>query len=193
MSKSSDLDAAVEAKVIVDPDAELVKQAQLELPYKTRAYEALMKRHEQLLHRVCLRFLGNPEDARDISQEVMIKVFGYLPRFEGRSMFKTWLIQIARNTCFTMQAKLKRQREMRELLEHEVDENSGDRIITEAMDVNTILDSLNKQDKEILVLRYIAELQFDEIAEVCDISLSAAKMRFYRASEAVKKKMEGSV
>jgi len=189
MTKLTDADTVVEARVIVDPDIELVKQAQKELPYRATAYEALMKRHDQLLFRVCYRLLGNPDDARDVSQEVMIKVFGYLPKFEGRSMFKTWLMQIARNTCFTMQAKLKRQRELRDILEYETDENAGDRIMTEAMDIDTILSTLNKQDKEILVMRYMAELQFDEIAEVCDISLSAAKMRVYRATEALKKKM----
>ena len=189
MTKLTDADTVVEARVIVDPDIELVKQAQQELPYRATAYEALMKRHDQVLFRVCYRLLGNPDDARDVSQEVMIKVFGYLPKFEGRSMFKTWLMQIARNTCFTMQAKLKRQRELRDILEYETDENVGDRIMTEAMDIDTILSTLNKQDKEILVMRYMAELQFDEIAEVCDISLSAAKMRVYRATEALKKKM----
>lgn len=189
MTQLTETDTVEKARVIVDPDVELVKQAQKELPYRATAYEALMKRHDQLLYRVCYRLLGNPDDARDVSQEVMIKVFGYLPKFEGRSMFKTWLMQIARNTCFTMQAKLKRQRELRDILEHETDEGAGDRILTEAMDVDTILSTLNKQDKEVLVMRYIAELQFDEIAEVCDISLSAAKMRVYRATEALKKKM----
>jgi len=189
MTQLTETDTVEKARVIVDPDVELVKQAQKELPYRATAYEALMKRHDQLLYRVCYRLLGNPDDAKDVSQEVMIKVFGYLPKFEGRSMFKTWLMQIARNTCFTMQAKLKRQRELRDILEHETDEGAGDRILTEAMDVDTILSTLNKQDKEVLVMRYIAELQFDEIAEVCDISLSAAKMRVYRATEALKKKM----
>lgn len=183
-------DTVDKARTIIDPDAELVRQAQRELPYRVTAFEALIKRHEQLLYRVCYRLLGNPDDASDISQEVMIKVFGYLPKFEGRSMFKTWLMQIARNTCFTMQSKLKRQRELRDILEQDADASAGDRIITEAMDVDTILSSLNKQDREVLVMRYIAELQFDEIAEVCDISLSAAKMRVYRATESLKKKMD---
>jgi RNA polymerase sigma-70 factor (ECF subfamily) len=174
---------------IVDPDAALVAQAQRELPYRATAFEALMKRHEQLLYRVCYRFLGNPDDASDVSQEVMVKVFGYLPKFEGRSMFKTWLMQIARNTCFTMQAKLKRQREFKDMLEKETQDEPQDRIITEAMDVETILSTLNSQDREVLIMRFIAELQFDEIAEVCDISLSAAKMRVYRATEALKKKL----
>lgn len=189
MTEPTDNSVAAPSRVINDPDAELVRQAKQELPYRTTAYEALIKRHEQMLYRVCYRLLGNREDAADVAQEVMVKVFGYLPKFEERSMFKTWLMQITRNTCFTLQAKLKRQRELRDLLEHEPLEHHHEQIGTDAMDAETILSGLNKQDREILVMRYIAELQFDEIADVCNISLSAAKMRFYRATEALKKKL----
>ena len=141
------------------------------------------------LYRVCYRLLGNADDAQDVSQEVMLKVFAYLPKFEGRSMFKTWMMQIARNTSFTMQAKLKRQRELRDMLEGELHHEPTDRIVTEAMDVESVLSRLGEQDREVLVMRYIAELQFDEIADVCGLTLSAAKMRVYRATEALKKKM----
>lgn len=138
---------------------------------------------------MCYRLLGNADDAQDVSQEVMIKVFAYLPKFEGRSMFKTWMMQIARNTSFTMQSKLKRQRELKEVLEGDAHEEPSDRIVTEKMDVDSVLSTLGAQDREVLVMRYIAELQFDEIADVCGLSLSAAKMRVYRATEALKKKM----
>lgn len=175
---------------IIDPDAELVTLAIKELPYRTRAYEQLIQRYEKLLFRVCANLLGNNDDALDVSQEVMVKVFKYLPRFEGRSTFKTWLMQIARNTSFTMQAKLKRQRELRDMLEHEVNvEENYSQMETSSRDIDTILSELNEQDREALTMRFIAELQFDEIADACDISLSAAKMRVYRATDALKKKM----
>jgi RNA polymerase sigma-70 factor, ECF subfamily len=189
MTTATHTDVSDEAGVIIDPDIELVKKAQQELPYRDTAYSALMKRHEQVLYRVCYRLLGNADDAQDVSQEVMLKVFAYLPKFEGRSMFKTWMMQIARNTSFTMQAKLKRQRELKEVLEGDVHQEASDRIVTEKMDVDSVLSKLGKQDREVLVMRYIAELQFDEIADVCGLSLSAAKMRVYRATEALKKKM----
>lgn len=189
MTTATHTDVSDEARVIIDPDIELVKKAQQELPYRDTAYSALMKRHEQVLYRVCYRLLGNADDAQDVSQEVMLKVFAYLPKFEGRSMFKTWMMQIARNTSFTMQAKLKRQRELKEVLEGDVYQEASDRIVTEKMDVDSVLSKLGKQDREVLVMRYIAELQFDEIADVCGLSLSAAKMRVYRATEALKKKM----
>jgi len=185
-----DINVTANEHGIIDPDADLVTQAIDELPYRTRAYETLIQRHEKLLFRVCANLLGNNDDALDVSQEVMVKVFKYLPRFEGRSTFKTWMMQIARNTSFTMQAKLKRQRELRDMLEHEVniDENYA-HVDTHSLDIETILSDLNKQDREALTMRFIAELQFDEIADVCNISLSAAKMRVYRATDALKKKM----
>jgi RNA polymerase sigma-70 factor (ECF subfamily) len=189
MTTALHIDVSDEARVIIDPDIELVKQAQQELPYRDTAYTELMKRHDKVLYRVCYRLLGNAGDAEDVSQEVMLKVFAYLPKFEGRSMFKTWLMQIARNTCFTMKAKLKRQRELKEILEIDTLQEPTDRIVTEVMDVESVLSRLGEQDREVLIMRYIAELQFDEIADVCGISLSAAKMRVYRASEALKKKM----
>ena len=190
MTKLTNSDTATDVPApIIDPDADLVKQAQAELPYRTVAFEQLMKRHEGLLYRVCYRLLGNPDDANDVCQEVMVKVFGYLPKFEGRSMFKTWLMQIARNTSFTMHAKLKRRRELHDMLERETEDEPTDRMRTDAMDVESILSTLKEQDREVLIMRFIAELQFYEIAEVCDISLSAAKMRVYRATEALKNKL----
>ncbi len=185
-------DVTEPVREIIDPDIDLVLQAQQELPYRTKAFEQLMKRHEGVLYRVCYRLLGDPDDANDICQEVMVKVFGYLPKFERRSMFKTWLMQIARNTCFTMQAKLKRTRELKEVLEREPTIPKTERIVTEKMDIDSILSKLNKDDREMLVMRYIAELQFDEIAEACGLSLSATKMRIYRATEALKKELTGT-
>ena len=187
---TTNVEMTLEERLAADPDTALVQQAQTELPYGTRAFEELLKRHENLLYRVCLRILNNEADANDVSQEVMVKVYKALPRFEGRSTFKTWLIQIARNTCFTMQSKLKRKREFQDMLENEQSEEPQAKISTDAFDVETILGDLNERDREVLVMRYIAELQFDEIAEVCDISLSAAKMRVYRATEALKQKLE---
>lgn len=187
-----EVDVTEPVREIIDPDIDLVLQAQQELPYRAKAFEQLMRRHENVLYRVCYRLLGDPDDARDVCQEVMVKVFGYLPKFERRSMFKTWLMQIARNTCFTMQAKLKRNRELKEVLEREPTTPKTESIATEKMDIESILSRLNKDDREMLVMRYIAELQFDEIAKVCDLSLSATKMRIYRATETLKKEMAES-
>lgn len=166
-----------------DPDFALVKQAQAELPYVTNAFEQLMQRYQALIFSVCLRMLGNRADADDISQDVMIKAFGSLTSFEGRSTFKTWLMRITTNTCITLQSKRRRQREMTTMLQGEPDSGETSQLDTAEYDVQRLLERVSSTDRQLLTLRFIAELKFDEIAEIAGLSLSATKMRIYRATE----------
>lgn len=168
-----------------DDDALLVARAQGELPYRTAAYEALMRKHERLLYGVCLRLLHNPSDAEDVCQDVMVKVFVSLKKFESRSSFKTWLIRIARNTCFSWQKKRHRSQEIGdETIDQSAPADDDPRNHDEIY-VNQLLDTLPDLDREVLTLRYVADLSLQEIADICDISLSAAKMRLYRATEKI--------
>ena len=173
-----------------DPDAALVERAQTELPYVTNAYEQLMSRYHGLIRAVCLRMLGNRADADDVAQDVMVKAFGALQGFEGRSSFKTWLVRIATNTCITAMSKRKRQRELLSLMSSE--EAATSELDTSGFDVLTLLARVSPKDRSLLVMRYIAELQFDEIAEIAELSLSATKMRIYRATEQLRSQLETS-
>lgn len=171
-----------------DPDAELVRVAQRELPYRTQAFEMLMRRHQSVLYQVCLRLLGNVADAQDVSQEVMVKAFGALPRFEGRAQFRTWLMRIATNTCHSMRHRLHRQRDMVRMLS-ESHRSEGGAALWQAhkadqqIDTQALLSMLPEEDQTLLTLRYVADLKFEEIAEISGLKLSAAKMRVYRAAE----------
>lgn len=142
-----------------------------------------MNRHQALLYKVCLRLVGNAADAEDICQDVMFKVFGSLPRFEGRSTFKTWLLRIATNTAHTLRDRLRRTRELAAVWSQDPAVDKEDAISTDAMDVHSLLERLKPVERELLTLRYVADLSLEEIAEVCDMGLSATKMRIYRATE----------
>ena len=176
-----------EGRPSADPDAELVATAQRELPYRTKAFESLMLRHQSLLYQVCLRLLGNAADAQDVSQEVMVKAFGALPRFEGRARFRTWLMRIATNTCHSMRQRLKRQRDMAQVLseQQDLDHNTQEPPsgADQQLDTQTLLAELPEEDRMLLTLRYVADLKFEEIAEISGLKLSATKMRIYRAAE----------
>lgn len=169
-----------------DPDSELVALVQSQLPYQTSAYVKLMARHEKLLFSVCLRLLDEPTDADDVVQEVMLKVFGSIQKFESRSTFKTWLVRIAMNTCYSMRSKLKRNQEMKEVLSNEEINSPKSHIPTDLLDAHKLLSKLEPIEKELLTLRFVANLKFDEISEVTGLSLSATKMRIYRAQEKLK-------
>ena len=171
-----------------DPDLPLVERAKKELPYRTRAFETLMRKYERLLFRVCFRILGNQHDADDTCQDVMVKAFHGLSKFEGRSSFKTWLLTIAHNCCYSAIAKHKRNRDLFTFLdaaENTIEASSE--LSTDALDVEKLLLKLSPQDREVLTLRYMADLKLEEIAEVCGLKLSATKMRIYRATEQLQK------
>ncbi len=176
----------------VDVDAELVAKAIAELPYVERSYAQLMRKYQRLIFSVCYRMLNNRADAEDVCQDVMVKVFATLPRFEGRSTFKTWLMRVTTNTCLTQIGKNKRRREIRSQWVEESADNQVTYMKTAEYDVEVLLADVKPQDREVLTLRYIADLSLAEIASTCEISLSAAKMRLYRATEALNQKVNKS-
>ncbi|KZY65871.1 hypothetical protein A3752_17225 [Oleiphilus sp. HI0081] len=173
-----------------DPDNEWVTQAQEELPYRTCAYEKLIRKYEKLVFHICLKMLGNRDDADDVSQEVMLKVFHSLVKFEGRSSFKTWIARIATNTCLSAADKRKRTRELQAMLTDDPSQERTSTINTTKRDLDSAMQLLAPKEREILTLRYTAELRIEEVAEVCDLKLSATKMRLYRAQEALKEHMK---
>ncbi len=162
-------------------DAELVTLAQKELPYGMRAYEELVRRHEAVLYAVCVRLLGTKEDAEDVSQDVMLKVFSSIQRFEGKSSFKTWLLRIANNACIDRLKKKAVADRYNESLRHEslayAEPNHDDDHALQ------LLRQVSEDERQVLVLRFVADLSLQEIANSLDLSLSATKMRLYRATE----------
>ena len=75
------------------------------------SFDKLVSLHEKDVYRVCHRFFNNEEDALDATQEVFIKVYRYLDKFEERSSFTTWLYRIAANTCLTIAENKKKEKE----------------------------------------------------------------------------------
>jgi RNA polymerase sigma factor (sigma-70 family) len=70
------------------------------------ALEALMKRHQEWIYNIALRMVGNPEDAEDVTQEILIKLMTRLSSFEKRSSFRTWAYRIAVNHVLTMRRRV---------------------------------------------------------------------------------------
>ncbi len=167
----------------------LVAQAQRELPYNTTAFEALVRRHEPLVFEACIRYLGNEQDAQEVSQDIFMRVFHGLGKFEGRASFRSWLFRIARNECASRYRRWKQWDERRAAIRNQLIDDGLTSVPAPAFHegwtgpVGETLSRLSEQDREILILRHIAELALQEIADTLDIGLSATKMRLYRAEE----------
>jgi len=164
-------------------DEELVEHAKNELFHVTRAYEELMRRYQRTLFNVCARYLGNDRDADDVSQEIMLKVFYGLKKFQGKSKFKTWLYSITYNECTTQYRKDRRKRRLFDALSlNPLDEEAElETIDTKNNDLDRWLVDVNAIDREIIILRFVAELEFQDIASIMRLGLSATKMRYKRA------------
>lgn len=177
-------------------DEELVAHAHAELFHVTRAYEELMRRYQRTLFNVCARYLGNERDADDVCQEVMLKVLYGLKNFEGKSKFKTWLYSITYNECITQYRKERRKRRLMDALsldpQEEASEDSTSAVADKA-GLDRWLVHVNPIDREILVLRFVAELEFQEIADIMHMGLSATKMRYKRALDRLREKFSGSI
>ena len=186
------------SKTAYDPrqltDEELVQRAHVELFHITRAYEELMRRYQRTLFNVCARYLGNDRDADDVCQEVMLKVLYGLKNFEGKSKFKTWLYSITYNECITQYRKEKRKRRLLDALSLDpLDEASDEKPppVEDKAGLDRWLVHVNPIDREILVLRFVAELEFQEIADIMHMGLSATKMRYKRALDKLREKFSG--
>ena len=151
-----------------------------------------MRRYQRTLFNVCARYLGNERDADDVCQEVMLKVLHGLKQFEGKAKFKTWLYSITYNECITQYRKEKRKKRLLEALTLDDQDESveGDLPVTESQGLNKLLSHVNPIDREILVLRFIAELEFQEIANIMHMGLSATKMRYKRALEKLRDQID---
>ncbi|OYW89480.1 MAG: RNA polymerase subunit sigma [Pseudomonadales bacterium 32-61-5] len=177
-------------------DEELVQRAHAELFHITRAYEELMRRYQRTLFNVCARYLGNERDADDVCQEVMLKVLYGLKNFEGKSKFKTWLYSITYNECITQYRKERRKRRLLDALSLDPVEEACDEtapVVTEKTGLEHWLVHVNQIDREILVLRFVAELEFQEIADIMHMGLSATKMRYKRALDKLREKFSGII
>ncbi len=169
-------------------------RAQTELFTVTKAYEELMRRYQATLYNVCARYLGNERDADDVSQEIMLKVLYGLKKFEGKSKFKTWLYSITYNECITQYRKEKRKRRLLDALSLNPVEEASESDTPDIKE-NTSLDrwllNVNQIDREIIILRFVAELEFQEIANIMHLGLSATKMRYKRAIDKLKQHYSG--
>lgn len=170
-------------------------RANRELFHTTVAYEELMRRYQRTLFNVCARYLGNDRDADDVCQEVMLKVLHGLRQFEGKAKFKTWLYSITYNECITQYRKEKRKRRLMDALSLDPGETeevveSSTHVVTDRSSLDRWLVHVNQVDREILVLRFVAELEFQEIADIMHMGLSATKMRYKRALEKLRKSID---
>lgn len=150
------------------------------------AFTELVGRHQERVWRVCFRLMGNEADASDAAQEVLVGLFLGRGAFAGRSKFSTWLHGITVRTCLKLRRARGRRKKyesgMVERIAHEHRESAAE---TEGrkIDLAQILETLDEEDRALLLLKYSDEYSYEELAELFNLSVSACKMRVSRARD----------
>ena len=170
-------------------ERKLVALVQESLPYDTRYFQQLITPYLATLKGYCAKLLNNSSDAEDVVQETIIKALTHLKNFKWVVSFKSWLFKIAHNECIN---KIRERRwdiyeNNDEYLDNIVDTSNEYENISKAL--NALLVNLSFADRNIMLLRYRTGLEFQEIADICEMKLSAVKMRHKRVIEFLKDKV----
>jgi len=170
-------------------ERQLVALVQESLPYDTRLFQQLITPYLPILKGYCAKLLNNLSDAEDVVQETIIKALTHLKNFKWVGSFKAWLFKIAHNECIN---KIRDRRwdaivNDDEYLDNLVVENNDYEDLPAVL--SALMKNLSFEDRNIMLLRYRTELEFQEIADICNLKLSAIKMRHKRIIEFLKGKL----
>ena len=170
------------------------------------AYYTLLSRFQLPVYNLALRLLNDQSDACDVVQEVFLKVFRNVSQFRGQSSLKTWIYRIAINEAHNQRRWFFRHRHREVGLEEEQDDarnlvevlpDTGpspfDFVFDEEKHVliEEALARINPSFREVVVLRDIMDLSYEEIAEVLQLSLGTVKSRILRGREALREALAG--
>ena len=151
------------------------------------AFVALVDRFRQRVWRICFRLLGNEQDANDAAQEVFLRLFLHRAKFAGRSKYGTWVHGVAVHTCLAMRrSRGRRQRHEHVSSEPQWEAREPGRAAENralALDLMSMLETLDEEDRAMLILKYAEGYDYDELAAIFELSVSACKMRISRARE----------
>ena len=170
-------------------DNALVELTLARREWDNRPFRELFQRYQTLVWRICYGMFHNAEDAEDMTQEVFFKVYRSLDKFEMRAAFKTWLYRIAVNTCQNEIRRRSRRPQasdtpVEEMAEYLPGEGTPEEAWLEQLrnrNLAAAIAKLKPAQREAIRLKDFEERQYDEIADILGIGLSAAKMRVQRA------------
>jgi RNA polymerase sigma factor RpoE len=177
-------------------DRQLVERAQRG---DKRAFELLVEKYQRKLARLLSRFIRDPAEVEDVTQEAFIKAYRALPAFRGDSAFYTWLYRIGINTAKNYLMAMGRRAPTS--TEVEADEAEGFEEGEQLRDINTpesvllsneiaetvnsTIEALPEELRTAIQLREIEGMSYEDIAQVMNCPIGTVRSRIFRAREAI--------
>ena len=168
-----------------------------------RAFDALVVKYQSRIVNLVSRFVRNPADALDVTQEAFLKAYRALPNFRGDSAFYTWLYRIAVNTAKNYLAVQSRRPAEGDAGAGDIEQNEGDAALTEhdtpehllltdeiRATVVAAIEGLPEDLRTAIMLRELEGLSYEEIAVVMECPIGTVRSRIFRAREAIDKELK---
>ncbi len=150
------------------------------------ALDELLRRHSALVHGVCRRVLGNPDDALDAMQEALLSIARKIHMFDGRSRFSTWCYRVATNAALDeARRRNRRPRPSETLVDHGRDGPPADSQLADRLDIDAALSQLSPEYRAAVALRDLVGMDYAEIAEVLDVPPGTVRSRIARGRAAL--------
>jgi RNA polymerase sigma-70 factor (ECF subfamily) len=183
-----------------DIDQQLVERAQRG---DKRAFELLVEKYQRKLGRLLARFIRDPAEVEDVTQEAFIKAYRALPAFRGDSAFYTWLYRIGINTAKNYLMALGRRAPTSTEVEAEDAEgfedaeqlrdiNTPESMLLSkeiATTVNAAIEELPEELRTAIQLREIEGMSYEDIARIMDCPIGTVRSRIFRAREAIAERL----
>lgn len=148
----------------------------------------LLKSVERPIYNTAFYFMGNEHDAKDITQEALIKVYTKLDSFEEKAQFKTWVQRITTNLCMDKFRSNK----------HDISIEGAELVVRDYIDTQKEIENkimvedlitkimlLPKKIKAVMILRYVNEFSYNEISDVLGIPINTVKSYLFRGREKI--------
>ncbi|MFZ5352986.1 MAG: RNA polymerase sigma factor [Bacillota bacterium] len=168
------------------------------------SFEILIASYEKKAYNIALRIMGNEEDAKDMTQEALVRIYKSISNFKEQSAFSTWMYRIVTNVCLDEIRKRKNGRaisidggletEDGEIkLELRSDEATPEEQYQRKEDKQVILNAINElteEYKSVIVLRDVQGFSYEEISGILSCSIGTVKSRINRARNLLKDKLK---
>lgn len=154
-----------------------------------KAFADLLEKHQNIVHKVCHIYADDEATRKDLFQEIAIQLWKSYPSFRGDSKFSTWMYRVALNTAISLYRKSKRRvaTQRYDQIEFKVKAEEYDTSVDENVALlYQAIKELNDIDKA-LVLMYLEERQYSEIAETLGISQVNARVKMNRVKKKLRK------
>ncbi|WP_425446305.1 RNA polymerase sigma factor [Dethiothermospora halolimnae] len=157
-------------------------------------FKELVTRHKKKIYNIAYKFTFNKEDALDITQEIFIKAYNSLEKYNPKYKFSSWILKMTTNYCLDIKKKKRVNTvELNTKLKNDKTTTSAEDVFIHKENKKIIKDAINNLSKEyrvLIILYHNENLSYKEISETLNLPLTKVKNRLYRARNMLKENLK---